>query len=622
MALAAPPAPMTRARARGGVALVSAMALAAAAFAQDAPAPQGGDPRDPAGPGTPVGVPGGPEVVPRPGPPVPPLPGSEVAPDVEPGPEIADPGIDADLDDALDPGLADGLDPVAEPDLGEAGEAIGGAADLDPEESPFADPLGLRGDADIGGVDPLLDRARDRGRRPRPALGRAAERGPGGLTLGFGLGLTLRAEDNPDLSVRDDDDGETTLAADLSFGALSQTRTQRLALDVETDVALGSNPQRDEDTLEVESPRLSFAYEREGARASFGAALSYSRIDLDEARLIDLGDLFDDLPDRDDLVISGGTRTDLEAEVEIVTGLGRPLGFELQLRADRRIYDGTDDPTLTDRDIDEAEGALRLDVTPLLTARLTFDASTLDDDSGETRDTRAYGVSAVYDATARATLTAALGTSEIDALRGVDLDDDGIDDALRRTETSGVEASVGIVYDMPRGTLSAEIESELEERGRRDTLRVARAFEPLEGVDLSASVGVSREEGADATLVADIAYAQELARGALTASLERRAGTSSDGDAVAATQASLGILQQVNRVSRISLDLDFAQVEGSGEGGGDESQSELRLAYIRDLTPDWSLSAGYELSRRGEGDEDATSNALFLTLGRDFLIRP
>ena len=605
---------------RGGAALVSAMALAAAAFAQDA-----GAPATPVAP-APVGTPGGGEVAPRPGPPVPPLPAPGTPQDVEPGPEIADPGLDVEPDDALDPdpGLAEEADAVAVPDLGEAGEAIGAADDLDPEGALLADPLGLRGDEGLGRLDPLRDRALDRGRRPRPDLGRAAERGPGGLTAAFGLGLTLRGESNPDLSFEDDDDEEAVLSADLSFGLLSQTRTQRLSLDLDTDLALSSNPRRDDGTLEVESPELRFAYEREGARARLAAALGYSRVDLGEARLIDLDDLFGDLPDRDDLVVAvgGGTRSDLEGEVEIVTGVGRPLGFELELRADRRSFEDTEDPTLTDRDILEAEGALRLDVTPLLTARLTFDASTLDDASGEERETRGYGVSAVYDATARTTLTAAIATSEIDALRGVDLDEDGFDDALRRSETSGVEASVGIVHDLPRGTLSAEIESELEERGRRDTLRIARAFKPLEGIDLSASVGVSREEGEDATLVADLSYAQELARGALTASLERRAGTSADGDAVAATSASLGLLQRVNRASRLSLDLDFARVEGTGEGGDDESQSELRLAYIRDLTPDWSLSAGYELSRRAEGDEEATSNALFLTLGRDFVIRP
>ena len=610
--------------ARAATVLASALALAAAlpaAFAQDA-APGGGTvgAPSPAPAPAPVGTPGGLETAPRPGP-----PGTPPAPSPDPGPEIADPGVDPDLDDAIDGGLGDESDEVAVPDLGVTGEPVGGAEDLDPEDSPFADglldedPLGLDPGADLGRVDPLFER--DRGRRPRPGLGRAAERGPGGLTLSFGLGLTLRAEDDPDLREATDD-GEAVLAADLSFGVLSQTRIQRLALDLDTGLALTSNPDEDDESFEVENPRLGFAYEREGARARVGAALRFRRVDLDEARLIDLDDLFDDLPEEDDLIISGGTRDDLDAEVEIVTGLGRPLGFELQLRAERRTYDDTDDPDLTDRDIDAAEGALRLDVTPLLTTRLTFEASNLDDASGESRESRAYGVSAVYAATARTTLTAALGASEVDALRGVDLDDDDVDDVLRRSETSGAVGSLGVVYDMPSGTLSAEIESEIEEDGRRDTLRVARAFEPRQGADLSASLGVSREEGDDPELVADVAYAQELARGALTASLERRAGTSADGDSVAATSASLGLLQEINRVSQVTLDLDFALVEGSGEGDEDESQSELRLAYVRALTPDWSLSAGYEMTRRAEGDDEAASNALFVTLGRDFVIRP
>ena len=617
-------------RARGTVALASALALVAAAplggppsaFAQVA-AP-GGETEDgtatgPLGDGAadprledPLGAPG-------------PAAGVEPAPSVDPGPEIADPGADPDLDDAIEGGLDEASDEVAVPDIGVAGDPIGGADDLDPEASPFdgldTDPLGLDPEADLGRLDPLFERdAERRGRRPRPALGRASEREPGGLTLAFGVGVTLRADDNADL--RPDGDGETVLSTDLGFGLLSQTRVQRLALDLDTDLTLHSDPDEGDDAFEVENPRLGFAYEREGARARVGAALRYRRVDLDEARLLDLDDIFGRLPDEGDLVISGGTRDDLDAEVELVLGLGRPLGFELELRADRRTYDDTDDPDLTDRDIDEAEGALRLDVTPLLTTRLTFGASDLDDDSGEERRTRSLGVSALYDATERATLTGALGNTRVEALRGVDLDDDGIDDVLRESETSGVVGSLGLVYDMPSGTISAEIESEIEEDGRRDTLRVARAFEPRQGIDLSAGIGVTREEGEDSELVADIAYAQELRRGALRASLERRAGTSADGDALAATTASLGLLQEIDRVSQVTLDLDFALVEGSGEGDEDESQSELRLAYVRALTPDWSLSTGYELTRREEGDEEATSNAVFVTLGRDFVIRP
>ncbi len=628
-------------RTRDAVALASALALVSAAplvgrpaaFAQGV-APDGGTVGAPAPApapiGVPGGVPGGGEVEPRPGPPAAPAPslGGAPAPNVDVGPEIADPDADPDLGDPIGGGLGAGSgDAVAVPDIGVAGEPIGGAEDLDPGDSPFArgldtDPLGLDPGADLGRLDPLFERdAERRGRRPRPTLGRVSERGPGGLTLAFGVGLTLRAEDNPQLRA-ESKDGETVLVTELSFGVLSQTRVQRLALDIDADLAASSDPDEGDDTLALENPRLGFAYEREGARARVGAALRYRRVDLDEARLLDLDTLIDDLPQEDDLVISGGTRSDLDAEIEIVTGLGRPLGFELELRAEQRGYADAGDPDLTDRDIYEAEGALRLDATPLLTTRLTFGLSDLDDASGEERRTRALGVSAVYAATARTTLTAVLGGSRVEALRGIDLDDDGTDDELRASETSGAVGSLGLVFDMPSGTIAAEIESEIEEGGRRDTLRVARAFEPLAGVDLSASVGVSREEGEDTELVADIAYVQELARGALRASLERRAGTSADGNDITATTASLGLLQEISRVSRVTLDLDFAQVASASEGDVDESQSELRLAYIRALTPDWSLATGYELTRRTEGSDDATSNAVFVTLGRGFVIRP
>ena len=624
--------------ARGAAALASALALAAAAslvgrqaaLAQDAgpatiPRPEAEAPADP---GTraeggaerpsappPLGTPGGPEAEPDP------------ATGLDPGPEITEPDAGADLDAGLDTGLGTGIDAiagdaVAEPDLGASGEPIGGAADLDPGALPIGgaldlDPLGLGAGARPG-REFGRDLGRDLGRRPRPALGRAGERGPGGLTLAFGVGLSARVADNPELRFADEEAGGR-LTADLSFGLLSQTRLQRLSLDLDAPVSLSSNPDEGDDNLELRSPRLTFAFEREGARARIGAALRYLRTDLDEARLTDIEDrLLGGLPEADDLVISGGTRTDLDAEVEIATGLGRPLGFELELRAERRSFEGTDDPDLTDRDILGAEGALRLDVSPRLTARLTFDRSRLDDATGEERENRAYGASAVYEATARTTLTAALGASEVDALRR--REEDGEGGPLRRSESSGAVGSLGAVFELPRGTVSAELESELEEGGRRDTLRVARALELRPGTALSGSIGLSRGEDDEASVVADLDFAQELARGALTASLRRRAGTDEDGEGVVATRASLGLSQRITTVSELVLDLDFARVEQ--DGSGDESEAELRLAWRRALTPDWSLSAGYEHRRRGEEDGDASSNALFLTLGRDFVIRP
>ena len=621
------PFPRRAARGRGGramrrAALWGAVALAAVVLAGRPPALAQGLPPAEGGRAAPVGTPGGLETTPRP------LPAGPVDPDVTPGPEIADPGPDA----ALVPDLAGPLgapsEAVGVPDLGEAGEAIGAAEDLDPGRALDLDPLGLGLDGALGRPGRIAAPVRDPFLGPVRAGGRAAERAPGGLTLTFGLGLRLRVEDDGDLGSGDGDGGgddgdggAVELVADLAFGALSQTRTQRIAVDLDTGLALGSAG--DEGSgLELEEPRLAFAFEREGARARVGAALRYARIDLDEARLADLDRGLDELPEADELVVSGGRRTELDAELELVAGLGRPVGFELELRAERRGFEDVDDPDLTDRDIYEAEGALRLDAMPRLVTRLTFDLTTLDDDSGEERDTRALGVSAVYAASGRTTLTAALGGSRIEALRGVDLDDDGEDDARRRSERNGAVGSLGIVHELPLGTLSAELESELEENGRRDTLRVARAFELRRGTGLSASLGATRGAIGETELVADVALARELARGALSASLARRAGTNADGESVASTFASLGLRRELSRLSSLTLDLDVARVEGLGEGRDDERRTELRLAFVRALTPDWSLAAGVEHQRRREGGEDDASSALFVALGREFTIRP
>ena len=560
--------------------------------------------------GAPVGTPGGPEVETPLGPePSPLLPEPGIV--ATPGPEILEP------DEAPGPETeAVAADPVAEPEIGPEGDPLDGAEDLDPAAA-VPDPLGL--DEAPGRIDAGFALPPRRGRPGRPD----DERGAGGLTLSFGLDLGLRASDNRRLRPSGGE-GELRLVTGVSAGLLSRTQRQRLALDLDAEAVASSDPDDGDDGIEVERPRLAFAYEREGARARLGGALRLRRVDLDEARLLDLDDPFDGLPEADDLVVSGGTRTDLDAELEFAAGLDRPLGLELELRADARRYDGVGARSdLTDRDILGADVALRLDLARRLTTRLAFGASELDDDSGEERSTRSAGATAVYEATPTLRLTAALGRAEVESLRfrgtGEDLDGDGEEDRVLRARASdGIEASFGVVRELPRGRISAEIETEIEEGGRRDTLRVARAIALRGGVDLSASVGLSREEGEDPVVVGDLAYTQELARGRLRASLRRRAGASSDGDQVSATSASLGVLRELGRSSRLTLDLDFERLEGDDE----ESQSELRLAYVRSLTPDWSLSAGYEFERRLVEDDEATANTLFLTLGRDVLLRP
>lgn len=571
-------------------------------------------------------------------------------PDVpgEPGPAIAedDPGFDPF-------GVGDGdLVEDEEDDLGLAGDDLGGAEDLDPTapadevlddpvddlvEDVLGDPLDGSGlDDEIGTIDELgrvdgfFDRPRrgERGRQRRFNLGRLGERGPGGLVLRFGVDLRLRTESNPGLSFDDDGgDGETNLVADLSLGVLSETGNQTISADLDTGLIARSNPQGAEEDLETLNPRFVLAYEREASRARLGAALSFERTALGEFTLLDLDDTFiGDVPDADDLALAEerrdqGTRTDINAEVELVAGIDLPVGLELELRTDRRRFDSAD-PSLTDRDIDEVEGALRLSPDRNLDLRLTFDVSRLRDDAGDERDTSTYGVSADYLVGRATTLSASVGRTEIEALRPRDLDGDGVSDVDVLTRQEGVAAFFDVSHDLPRGEVGLELEHEIEEGGERDTAELFWDRELLEGVDLSVGVGVTRLGDGDPGLIADVGYRQALRRSVLTARFQRAAGTNTDGDTVSSDTINFGVLREINRLSSLALDLDLVRLEGQGEGDPDRTESELRLTYLRELTPDWSLRTGYERSRRTSGDDEASSDALFLSLARDLVIRP
>lgn len=581
----------------------------------------------------------------------------------DPGPAIAedDPGFDpfgvtdpGEDDEDLLPDVGPDLEiddgDVAEEDeddLGVAGDDLGGAEDLDPTapadevlddpvddllEDVLGDPL----DADafdgvdvLGRVDGVFDRPRrgDRSRRPRPDLGRLDQRGPGGLLLRFGVGLRLRSEGDPELSFGDGGGRETDAVLDLDLGLLSETRNQTFSADLDTGLIARSNPDGGQEEFETLNPRFLLAYEREASRARLGAVLRLERTDLGEFTLLDLDETFiGDVPDADDLALAEdrrdqGTRTDINAEVEVVAGIDLPVGLEVEVRTDRRRFDSAD-PSLSDRDIDEVEAAIRLSPDRNLDLRLTYAASRLSDEAGDERDTDTYGVSAGYRVGPATTLFLSLGRREIEALRPRDLDGDGLAEASATTSSEGLGALFDVSHELPRGRIGLELEREVEEGGDRDRAEVFWARELLEGVDLSVGVGVTQLGDGDPGLVADLGYRQALRRSVLTASYRRAAGTNTDGDNVSTDTVRLGVLREINRLSSLALDLDFVRLEGQGDDDPDRTESEVRLSYLRELTPDWSLETGYEYSRRTRDGETADSGAVFLSLARDLVIRP
>ena len=85
------------------------------------------------------------------------------------------------------------------------------------------------------------------------------------------------------------------------------------------------------------------------------------------------------------------------------------------------------------------------------------------------------------------------------------------------------------------------------------------------------------------------------------------------------SSASVIWTKTVNEVSSISLDIGYELVDAPTER---VEQVSLGAAYNRALTADWNFGGGVDYRIRHDGDGRAESPTLFLSLNREFEIRP
>ena len=124
--------------------------------------------------------------------------------------------------------------------------------------------------------------------------------------------------------------------------------------------------------------------------------------------------------------------------------------------------------------------------------------------------------------------------------------------------------------------------------------------------------------------VGSLTLTHEMKRSTLTASLERQVATSSRSEELRTTRASLEYRYAINGISDLGFSANVAELDqAGGPAVNDTTRADLRATYSREITPDWRLSSGYEFRWRDEENVgSATSNRVFLTLEREFVLRP
>lgn len=437
----------------------------------------------------------------------------------------------------------------------------------------------------------------------------------GGPVLTFGISSTLSATDNYNL---DPNNSESAGLFDnrLSFGYANRRANDVLSLDL-SGVLRANEPPGGSSMFD--DRRARFGYERQGVNSvlSFGADYSFASVDARDP--FDDDPFFEDDPlDETDLAEDRGDEEQISTRFRFETGLNDPLGVILEGRYRDRSFTDTTDPDLFDTEIFNLSATTRMTLSPVTETRvvLRHEDYSAEDVPQTDRQTSSINLGLTQALSPVGTLDVLLGYQQIDTEETIG--------GLRQSETeTGLIGSIGFTRELTRGTIGTSFDIRESVNGRTATWLVSRAM-PLPRGALEISFGAASDVDDSVVPVGSLEFTHQMKRSTLTASLERQVSTSSRSNELRTTRASLGYNYEINSLSALSFSANVAEVDqAGGPAVNDTTRADLRAVYSRDLTRDWRLSSGYEYRIRDEETVgSATSNRIFLTLERNFVIRP
>lgn len=437
----------------------------------------------------------------------------------------------------------------------------------------------------------------------------------GGPILTFGISSTLSATDNYNLNPNGGDSAEL-FDNRLSFGYQNQRANDELSLDF-SGVLRAVEPPGGSRTLDNSNARLS--YDRQGVNSAFSTSAEYNLSSVNSLGPFDDDRLFGDDPlDENDLALDQGDRELIASRFSFETGENDPLGFILTGRYREQNYSDTTDPDLFDTETFNLTGTTRFTLSPVTEARvvLRYDDYTADDVPQTDRQTTSFNLGLTQALSKVDTLDVSLGYQQIET-------DETILGTRRSDTRNGVIGNIGLTRELTRGTVGTTFNLSDSVNGSTATWLVNRAI-PLPRGALEISLGATSDVSDTIRPVGSVAYTHEMTRSTLTAALERQVATSSQSNELRTTRASVGYNYEINSLSNIDFSASLVELsQAGGPAVNDTTRADLRATYSRDLTRDWRLSSGYEYRMRDEtGVGSATSNRVFLTLERVFVVRP
>jgi predicted porin len=440
-----------------------------------------------------------------------------------------------------------------------------------------------------------------------------------GVQAQVGSGVNVTADLESSFSIDDNKNlnrvspGTTTnFETRLTFGIESETPRARVQLRTGGVLRFENAP--DDDVSEFDDPFVIFSYGLDRPDSRLNASLRYRTNRITDTFLTDLDADFLE----DDLVTDTGVVDSTSARLNYRFGIDSPIGGSFTIQRSERDYTGTTNPDLFDRTSDSArvEGIFR--INPVATARIigTWGEYTADDIELTTRDSSSVGAGLSYEFSPAMRFDGEIRSNEIETVETIGF--------ARITRNNTATSGFGrLTRDLPNGTISGSIATEVNSLTSRTTVRADRTME-TPGALFNIGVGVSESDTGDTSVIGSLDYVRELSTGILTAGLDQSAVANLEDEEVLRTQFSIAYLHELTPSSGLDVGFELARTDDIGLGDANEqTRTEFTLNYRRELTEDWDWTIGYRgRQSRQPGVDTATSNAILTTISRSFSLRP
>ncbi len=353
------------------------------------------------------------------------------------------------------------------------------------------------------------------------------------------------------------------------------------------------------------------------SRLTFGANYRKDDLVFAEPFFLDLDG--DTIIDEAGFSRRDGTVTRASVSTRLETGIDRPISTTYSFDARQRTYSNNDDPDLYDSTFYRAGVTTQLRFTDVMSGNVSASYRNSDFDNEEQRQSEIASISTGIDYAldARRSVGASIGYSR-------QVEEETLEAGRVETIEEGFNASLSFNQEMRDGELFATFRRSIQDEGFRSTVEIGRNFEQPR-YELATSIGITALDDGDPSSLFTLSYSRDLPDGRLGASLRRRVTFNTVDDENILTSANVSYSREVTEVMSFGVDLDVARIEKVSAEEDDEQRTEMAFTASigRALTRDWSLDLGYRGRYNDEdGADSATSSAVFVRLGRDFVLRP